>query len=128
MHWTNQADLGFSQMKAAILGGHSIIDSWCEIAGMMGGGKRVYVLHGGVACLLDCTDVLDEAGLLPEIPDYHDFLHSGSNYRLAACVKAIDAGDLLALSRLVSVMALCISRYQSHFSFNGRRPLLCRQR
>lgn len=124
MELKDQANLGFDQMKAAIVGGHNLSESVREIPGMTGNGERVAVLHGGILCLLYCTHVLDAAGLLPENPDFHDFLHSGSQYRLSVCMKAIDAGDLWALFRLLSVMAGCISLYQSRFSFNGRRPVL----
>lgn len=119
-----QVKLGYDQMKAAIVGGHGLMDAWIEIAGMTGNGKMPHVITGGAGCLLLCTGAIARAGLLPEIPAYHDFLHAAHGARKSTVSAALKARDLLTLGRLVSVMTICIDLHRSRISFEGNVPVV----
>lgn len=133
MNQLDQVNLGFSQVRAAIVGGHDLKAAFDEIPTMMGGGERPYVVTGGVGCLLLCIEAIERAGRLPDavMPGPFDFIHSGHVARLKACEIAMSKSDFLPISLLVAVMIHCIKPLQSQISFDGKNPRLpasdCRQ-
>lgn len=124
MKQLDQVKLGFSQMRAAISGGHSLVEAFNELAGMTGNGSRPDVVAGGLGCLLVCIEAIERAGQLPElpIPRFHQFLHSGHKSRLSACYKAVKSQDLHTLGELVAVMSMVIEPHGARISFNNKLP------
>ncbi|MDB5886602.1 MAG: hypothetical protein JWR74_2773 [Polaromonas sp.] len=126
MELSTQIDLGFSQMKAAILGGHNLIDAWVELCQMVNSSKAPHAVDGGLGCLLICVEAVERAGLLPEVesPQWSEFLHGGHAHRVSICSKALKVKDYATAGRLVSVLALCIDQHCSKISFKGKVPML----
>jgi hypothetical protein len=121
MEQLQQVQLGFNQMRAAVTGGHSLIDAFNEIPTMTRQGACLDVVTGGLGCMLLCIDAIQKVGLLQRIPhpELNEFLHSDHTARLAACKAALGANDFLTLGPLVAVMVLCIEPHCDRLSFAG---------
>ena len=119
-----QASLGFSQMRAAIIGGHDLMAAWAELADMIHVGKMPNVIVGGLGCLLYCTEAISRAGRLPVVPDddLNGFLQAAYHVRIQACMAALKAGDVPALGRMVSVMLTVIDMNRTRITFIGSMP------
>lgn len=121
-----QVDLGFNQMKAAILGRHNLIDALAELCQMVNTGYAPHAIEGGIGCLLFCVEAIDSNGLLPVIEsrEWHEFLHGGHAHRLSICIQALKAHDLNRLGQLTAVLTCCIGPHQSRISFKSWLPVL----
>lgn len=120
----DQVNLGFSQIRAAVVGGHSIVDAWCELATMLHNGKTPYVIDGALGCLLYCIVALEKVEPLPgfEDPRLQQIFQGGHTVRLAACSQALKSGDTKELHYLVCSMAGVLQPKTGRFSFFGNLP------
>lgn len=121
MNTKEQARLGFNQIRAAVVGGHSVIDSWCELAGMQRGGNAPNVIDGALFCLLHCITAIESSEPLPEIEDprLQQIFQGGHDVRWAACVQALKSGSKDEIHELVAVMAALIQPKTSQIVFIG---------
>lgn len=126
MELLEQVNMGESQMKAAILGGHDLSEALVELCQMANTSNAPHAVAGGIGCLLFCVEVIDRSGLLPAVEkrEWHEFLHGGHAHRVAVCAKALNARDFQSLGPLTTVLIACIQPHRSSIKFNGRVPIL----
>lgn len=125
MNPSQQAKLGFQHMKAALVGGHDLTAAFREIGtDMTGQGTRPFVVTGGLGFLLYCTQAIERAGHLPQIPtpDLSAFIHSGHQGRVSACDAMAKAGNLPGLCRLAATMVACIAPLREFLTMQGDLP------
>ena len=121
-----QVDLGFNQMKAAILGGHNLSEALAELCQMARSSHAPHAIQGGIGCLLFCVEAIDRSGMLPAVEnrEWHEFLHGGHAQRVSTCTSALKANDWNKLGHLTAVLTNCIDPHRSRISFNGRLPVV----
>lgn len=126
MDTKSQISLGFDQMKAAVVGGHSIFDAWLELVEFAQIEKIPNVITGAIGCVLFCTRAIEQGGLLPNVESdrYNQFLHSGYEARLKTCLETLECSNWGELGVLVGVMAFAISQHRYRICFKDNAPLL----
>ena len=60
MDTSQQIQLGFDQMKAAIAGGHDLFCAFLEAADMTRHGENPHVVSGVLGCFLFCTEAVEQ--------------------------------------------------------------------
>lgn len=120
----DQVKLGFDQIRAAVVGGHDIIEAWLELATMQHNGKTPHSIVGALGCLLLCIVALEKVEPLPKFEDdrLNQILQGGHDVRLAAYMQALNSKDAKELTYLVSAMAVVVQSRITRFSFIGNVP------
>lgn len=124
MMMRDQVKLGYGQIRAAVVGGHDIIEAWLELATMLHNGKTPHMIVGALGCLLFCIVALERVEPLPKFEDdrLNQILQGGHTVRLAALMQALNSKDAKELTYLVSAMAVLVQSRIARFSFTGDVP------
>jgi hypothetical protein len=124
MDYQKQMDLGFDQIKAAVLGHHDIFDAWFEISWDFGSEEKTQYLMGASMCLTACIAVLKREGCLQSVEGSYasEFFELGDEDRAKRITAAADKSDFEHLNRLAFIMARCITPYQGRITFDGYMP------
>ena len=120
------AVLGYNQMRAAIAGGHDLVEAWRELGEMVDHCKTRDAVAGGIFCLMGCVDVMDAAGLLPTLgnAEFDLFLGSGSQHRAVEVMALLEASDKVRLGRLTVMMIDCVVMHRGMFAGGGVLPVV----
>lgn len=120
-----QLHLGYDQIKAAVVGRHSLKAAYAEIAEMMQGGALPYVLTGGVCCLLTCTEAIARVVGLPvgDTTKLEAFFRASHAQRLHSCERAQATNDWEALHWMAMAMTACIQPHAGAIRFEGLKPI-----
>jgi hypothetical protein len=119
-----QFQLGYEQIKAAVLGGHDLMDAYNEIEDMSDGDERKYVLIGSLGCLAACTGAVSVALGLPkgDTPDEETFFGATCLERQWLLKAASDRGDTAAMQWMAAAMARSIQPHSARITFDGLTP------